>query len=131
MSRILVADDSELSRELVHEILAGTGCEVIDATDGLEALQKMRAERPDLVLLDIRMPVLDGLAVIAEVRRDPGLAGLRVLALTAYAMDKDRDAALAAGFDGYITKPVEAARLRREAGLPPGPTTSRSARAGT
>lgn len=112
--RILVADDNAVSRELIREILESLGHEVIEAADGSEVLRKARSFTPDLLLLDIQMPGRDGYAVLEGLRADPRLAGLRVLAVTAYAMDKDRQRALAAGFDAYITKPVEAAILRRE-----------------
>lgn len=127
--RILVADDNAVSRELVREILEGAGHEVLEAADGPDALQKARAIVPDLLLLDIQMPGLNGYAVLDELRRDARLDALRVLALTAYAMDKDRERALAAGFDAYITKPVEPAVLRREIDRSIGLSRSRSASA--
>jgi CheY-like chemotaxis protein len=127
--RILVADDNAVSRELVREILEGAGHEVLEAADGLDALQKARAIVPDLLLLDIQMPGLNGYAVLDELRRDARLDALRVLAVTAYAMDKDRERALAAGFDAYITKPVEPAVLRREIDRSIGLSRSRSASA--
>ncbi len=114
MKRILVADDNPVSRELVREVLDAPGRSIVEAADGEEALEKIGKEIPDLVLLDIQMPVLDGFGVIRRIRRDPRTAGLRVLALTAFAMKGDRARALAAGFDAYITKPIDAAALRQQ-----------------
>lgn len=112
MKTILVADDSPLSRELVREALEEAGYRVVEAADGVEALAKALEEPPDLALLDIQMPVLDGYATIRAMRQDQRLAGLPVLAVTAFAMRGDREKALEAGFDGYITKPVRIEALR-------------------
>jgi len=112
--RVLVADDNPVSRELIREILEYYQYEVIEAGDGSEALAKMREHRPDLALLDIQMPVMDGTAVIREIRADPTLAHLPVAALTAYAMQGDRERALAAGFNCYITKPIEIPDFRAQ-----------------
>lgn len=113
MSRILVVDDNPVSRELVREVLHAPGREIVEASHGREALEQARAAPPDLVLLDIQMPVLDGFAVLGEMRRDPRLAHIPVVALTAFAMRGDRQKALAAGFNDYITKPIEGAALRK------------------
>ncbi len=114
MKRILVVDDNPVSRELVREVLEAPGRTIIEAADGEEALKRIGEAIPDLVLLDIQMPVLDGFGAIRRIRLDPRTAGLRVLALTAFAMKGDRARALAAGFDAYITKPIDAAALRRQ-----------------
>jgi CheY-like chemotaxis protein len=114
VKKILVADDNVASRELIREVLELSNYEVIEASDGLDALHKARQSTPDLVLVDIQMPHLDGYGVLRELRADPRCEGLRVLALTAFAMQSDRERAMNAGFDGYITKPVEIATLRRE-----------------
>lgn len=112
--KILVADDNTASRELIREVLEMSSYEVIEAADGREAVHRAREAAPDLVLVDIQMPHLDGYGVLRELRADPRCAGLRVVALTAFAMQSDRERALDAGFDGYITKPVEIAALRQE-----------------
>ena len=112
--RILVADDSDPSRELIREILEMSDYEVIEAADGAEALKRIRETMPDLVLMDIQMPHLDGYDVLRHLRADEHLVRLPVVALTAYAMQGDRERVLEAGFDGYITKPVDIALLRRE-----------------
>jgi PAS domain S-box-containing protein len=116
--RVLVADDNPAGRELVRESLAGYVGSIIEASDGREALDKMRETLPDLVLLDIQMPEMDGYAVLREIRSDPALRGLRVVALTAFAMQGDRERALEAGFDDYLTKPVTVARLKAQLDLP-------------
>ena len=106
MSRILVADDDPVGRELIREILESQGYQVTEAGDGADALAAIQANAPDLVLLDIQMPVLDGFGVIQALRRDERFHALTVLALTAFAMRGDREKAMAAGFDGYIAKPI-------------------------
>lgn len=112
--KVLIADDNPVSRELIREILEYDQYEVIEAGDGGEALEKVRAHRPDLALLDIQMPVMDGNTVIQKIRADPALAQLPVAALTAYAMQGDRERALAAGFNSYITKPIEIPDFRAQ-----------------
>lgn len=111
MKRILIAEDDAPSRELLREILELEGYQVIEAADGSEALTKFRETTPDLVLLDIRMPVVGGLAVLSQLRQDEDFSKVPAIALTAYAMDEDRARVLAAGFDGYASKPVDGGRL--------------------
>jgi CheY-like chemotaxis protein len=113
MKRILVADDNAAIREMLRDALEDR-FEVVEAPDGRDALEKIAALRPDLVLLDIGMPALDGFEVLRRVRQDPALAGVRIAALTAFAMESDRERAMAAGFDAYISKPVELRALRAE-----------------
>ncbi len=112
--RVLVVDDNPAGRELVRESLAEHVGSIIEASDGREALEKIRESLPDLVLLDIQMPQMDGYAVLQEIRSDPGLKNLRVVALTAFAMQGDRERALEAGFDDYLTKPVNMAKLKEQ-----------------
>jgi two-component system cell cycle response regulator DivK len=112
--KILVADDNAASRELIREVLEMSGYDVIEASDGREAVRRTGETAPDLVLVDIQMPHLDGFGVLRELRADPRFAALRVVALTAFAMQSDRERALNAGFDGYITKPLQIAALRQE-----------------
>jgi CheY-like chemotaxis protein len=112
MKKILVAEDNPANRELMREVLTGRGYEVIEACDGQEALQKIEETRPDLVLLDIQLPVLDGFAVLTRLRENPDYKSLRVLAVTANAMREDREKGMKAGFDAYISKPIDIAALR-------------------
>ena len=114
MNKILVAEDNLPNRELIREILETCGYEVIEAVDGQQALDKLEESMPDLVLLDIQMPVLDGYAVVRRLRQTPRFASLKILALTAYAMQGDREKVLEAGFDGYLTKPIDIATLTKE-----------------
>jgi CheY-like chemotaxis protein len=113
MEKVLIADDNRASRDLIRAILKTVRCDIIEATHGQEALDLMQQERPDLVLLDIDMPGLDGLAVVRKIREDASLADLPVVAVTASAMGGDREKAMAAGFTDYLTKPLRAAILRQ------------------
>jgi CheY-like chemotaxis protein len=114
MINVLMAEDSPVNRELLREILESKGCTVDEAWDGEAALESLNRKRPDIVLLDIGMPKLDGYAVIKKVRENPALADLPVLAVTAYAMRGDRERGLKAGFDGYLSKPVNPRALFAE-----------------
>jgi CheY-like chemotaxis protein len=112
MPTLLVADDNRLSRELIRDLLGSASCRIVEACDGREALDRLEAANPDLVLLDLEMPVKDGFAVLAEIRRNPRFRSIPVAAVTARAMQSDRDRILAAGFDACITKPIQSTELR-------------------
>lgn len=112
MKRVLVADDQESSRELVRTVLEHAGCIVEEAADGREALGKIEANPPNLVVLDLHMPGLDGFAVMQALRNDTRYTLLPVVALTASAMQGDKERALAAGFTDYMTKPISLSTLR-------------------
>jgi CheY-like chemotaxis protein len=112
--RIVLADDDGAGRELIREILEASGYEVFEAIDGLEAVSQVRKFSPDLVLVDIQMPCLDGYGVLRELRADPLFNALRVVEMTALAMQHDQEQGRHAGFDGYITKPVDITILRAE-----------------
>lgn len=114
MKKILIADDLDAGRELVRTVLENSNYEVYEATNGAEAVEQARAIQPDLIILDLHMPVLDGFGALAELRRDPQFAKTPVMALTASAMMGDREVALAAGFTGYIAKPIRLTALRAE-----------------
>ena len=114
MTNVLVAEDSPVNRELLRELLENRGYAVTEACDGEAALRMLDESRPDVLLLDIGMPILDGFAVIRKIREDPRLATLPVLAVTAYAMLGDRENVLNAGFDGYLSKPIDAHDLSAE-----------------
>ncbi|MGH9644665.1 MAG: response regulator [Terriglobales bacterium] len=107
MKRILIADDEELNREVLREFLEVNGYEVCEACDGNEVLEHARDEPPHLILMDIRMPHADGFKVLAKLRSSPAAASIPVVAVTAFAMDSDRRRAEEAGFNAYISKPVD------------------------
>lgn len=109
---ILIADDRPSSRELLRVILERAGYDIIEAQDGEAALAEIRSRQPDLVLLDLQMPKLDGYGVLQAVRQDASLAQLPVVALTASAMRGDRERILEAGFTDYLAKPAGPDLLR-------------------
>ena len=110
--KVLVADDNATSRELIRAILGSEDYQILEAADGEEALARTRLNHPDAVLLDVQMPLMDGFAVLRQLRQDPDYEGLPVAAITAYGMAGDRQRALAAGFDDYIPKPIHPASFR-------------------
>jgi len=114
IKRVLIADDRPTGRELVRTVLENGGYEVFEASDGIEALASAARILPDLIILDVHMPGLDGFGVVKQLRLDPRFAKTPVVALTASAMQGDRQRALDAGFTGYITKPVSLKALRAE-----------------
>ena len=114
MEKVLIVDDNRSSRDLIRAILKPVRCNIVEASHGQQGLDLLRKERPDLVLLDIDMPEMDGLAVVTQIRREAAFVDLPVVAVTAFAMEGDREKALAAGFTAYVTKPVRAADLRRK-----------------
>ena len=108
---VLYVEDNFHNRRLVRKILQSQGYRVLEAEDGVTGLAVIRAERPPLVLLDISLPDLDGLQLVAAMKADPELAAIPVIALTASAMRGDRERFLAAGCDDYLSKPVQAMEL--------------------
>lgn len=105
--KILVVEDNEQNRVLMRQILTHHGYVVLEATDGLMGLEMARAQMPDLILLDIQMPVMNGFAVLHELRNDPVTRKIRTIAVTSFAMKGDREKALQAGFDECVTKPID------------------------
>lgn len=114
MKTVLIADDKATSRELVRTVLENSGYAVVEAADGIEALRNARESKPDLIILDLHMPGMDGFGVVREIRLDRELASTPVMALTASAMQGDRERALSAGFTSYIAKPIHLNELRSE-----------------
>jgi CheY-like chemotaxis protein len=112
--KILLADDNLPSRELMREILEASGHRVVEAANGRDALDLARQNQPELVFLDLQMPVLDGFQVIRELRADVRFHRLPVVAVTASAMIGDRERAIAAGFDSYIAKPIDLVEVRKQ-----------------
>ena len=114
MKTVLIAEDNPTNRELLRELLEIRGYTVAEACNGQEALVSVEQAPPDILLLDIGMPVLDGFGVIREIRGNPRLATLPVLAVTAYAMQGDQEKIMKSGFNGYLSKPVNAGSLAQE-----------------
>lgn len=110
-ARILIADDYDDNRELLRLMLESAGHFVRETRDGRECLEAIGREMPDVALLDLSMPVLDGWQVLAELRRDERTRSLPCVAVTAFASERDRERALAAGFDAFITKPFRSKDL--------------------
>ena len=109
--KLLVVDDNEMNRDMLSRRLLRKGFEVVIAVDGREGVDKASSESPDLILLDMSLPVMDGWEAAGHLKTNPATREIPVLALTAHAMDGDREKALAAGCDDYDTKPVNFARL--------------------
>jgi CheY-like chemotaxis protein len=114
MTKVLIAEDNAVNRELLCELLELRGYTVSEACDGEEALRMVEQSQPDILLLDIGMPLLDGFAVVRKIRENPRWASLAVVAVTAYAMQGDRERILDSKFDGYLSKPVNARALAEE-----------------
>ncbi len=114
MIKVLIAEDNAVNRELLRELLELRGYTVLEACDGQEALHMIEQAKPELLLLDIGMPVMDGFAVIRKIRENPRLTRLPVVAVTAYAMRGDRERILNSGFDGYLSKPLNPSSLTEE-----------------
>lgn len=106
-ARILVVEDNPLNLQLVRDILEYRGHQIDSAASVPEARERLERARPDLVLLDIQLPGGGGERLLEEIRGNVGLAGLPVIAVTALAMEGDRERLLGAGFDGYLSKPID------------------------
>ena len=106
MARILIVEDNADNLELIRFILEAFGHTPLGATSGRDGVDAARRDRPDLILMDLQMPGMDGFEALEELRSDSSFAATPLIALTALAMVGDRERALRAGFDGYITKPI-------------------------
>jgi CheY-like chemotaxis protein len=111
MSRILLVEDNEMNRDMLSRRLIRRGYEVVIALDGESGLALAESESPDLILMDMSLPLLDGWEATRLLKSTPSTRGIPVIALTAHAMSSDRDKALEAGCDDYDTKPIELPRL--------------------
>ncbi len=111
MAKILLVEDNEMNRDMLSRRLEKRGHAVSVAVDGAEGVAKARAEAPELILMDMSLPVLDGWEASRQLKADAATAGIPIIALTAHAMESDRAKALAAGCDDFDTKPVELQRL--------------------
>src|SRR6266567_6980 len=111
MAKVLLVEDNEMNRDMLSRRLMRQGFEVSVAVDGQAGVDAARASRPDIVLMDMSLPVLDGWEATRQLKASPQTRGIPVIALTAHAMAGDREKALEAGCEDYDTKPVEFARL--------------------
>lgn len=111
MSKVLIVEDNEMNRDMLSRRLMRKGYDVILALDGEEGVAMAASEAPDIILMDMSLPKIDGWEATRRIKADDALKGVPVIALTAHAMTSDRDKALAAGCDDYDTKPIELPRL--------------------
>ena len=111
MSTILLVEDNEMNRDMLSRRLERNGFEVIFAEDGAQSIEMTRTQKPDLILMDMSLPVLDGWEATRQIKSDSSISHIPVIGLSAHAMSADRDRALEAGCDDYDTKPVDIKRL--------------------
>jgi CheY-like chemotaxis protein len=111
MPKILLVEDNEMNRDMLSRRLLRNGFDVIMAVNGQEGVELAASQTPDLILMDMSLPVLDGWDATRQLKANPATAGIPVIALTAHAMESDRERALAAGCDDFDTKPIELPRL--------------------
>ena len=109
--KVLIVEDNEMNRDMLSRRLARRGYETVIAVDGGEGLEKVASEKPDIVVMDMGLPVVDGWEATRRLKADAGTRNIPVIGLTAHAMAGDRDKVIAAGCDDYDTKPVELPRL--------------------
>ena len=111
--RILIIEDQEDNRAILRDLLTASGYAFIEASDGMEGLVKADTERPDLILMDIQLPVMDGYETTRRIKAKPHLAATPIIAVTSYALSGDEAKARAAGCDAYVTKPFSPRELLR------------------
>jgi two-component system, cell cycle response regulator DivK len=109
--RILVVEDQEDLRGILRDLLAGSGYDVAEATDGRDGVAKAQSGRPDLILMDIQLPVFDGYEAARQIKADPNLKAIPIIAISSFAMKGDEEKARASGCDRYITKPYSPLQL--------------------
>jgi two-component system, cell cycle response regulator DivK len=111
MKHILVVEDQEDNRQILRDLLTNAGYEMAEAVNGEEALAEVAKQRPDLILMDIQLPVMDGYEATRRIRTSPDLKSVPIIAVTSYALAGDEGKALAAGCDAYVTKPFSPRQL--------------------
>jgi len=116
MAKILIVEDNEMNRDMLSRRLERRGFIIAMAVDGQQGVEMARSEKPDLILMDMSLPVMDGWTATQTIKADAELAGIPVIALTAHAMAGDREKAMGAGCDDYDTKPIELPRLLQKIG---------------
>ncbi len=109
--RILVVEDHEDNRRILRDLLGAAGYEMIEAHDGAQALATVAASKPDLILMDVQLPGIDGYEVTRQIKADPALAAIPIIAVTSYALSGDHGKARAAGCDDYVAKPFSPRQL--------------------
>ena len=109
---VLIADDDAKHCKLLNDVLQAAGYDTLTATDGERAIELARSNKPALILMDVQLPVMDGLSSVKALKADHITRSIPVIAITALAMDGDRDCMLEAGFDGYLGKPISMKELR-------------------
>jgi two-component system, cell cycle response regulator DivK len=109
--RILVVEDQPDGRQIIRDMLAGTGYEITEAENGEEALAAIAKQRPDLILMDIQLPIMDGYTATRLIKTDPALRSIPIIAVTSYALAVEERKARAAGCDDYVTKPFSPRQL--------------------
>ncbi len=113
-ARILIVEDNPDNRTLISDILLALDYEVIEATDGEQGVARATQERPDLILMDLSLPQVDGWTATRQIKGNPALTHIPIIALTAHAMVGDRERALEAGCDDYISKPIDLRELQNK-----------------
>lgn len=116
MAKILIVEDNEMNRDMLSRRLERRGFAIVMAVDGQQGVDMARSEKPDLILMDMSLPVMDGWTATRTIKDDAELQAIPVIALTAHAMEGDREKAMAAGCDDYDTKPIELPRLLEKIG---------------
>jgi two-component system cell cycle response regulator DivK len=109
--RILVVEDQEDNRQILRDLLGTAGYELMEAENGAEALTAIAAQRPDLILMDIQLPVMDGYEATRRIKADPQLQAIPIIVVTSYALEGDEAKAREAGCDGYVSKPYSPRKL--------------------
>ena len=113
MKRILVIEDQEDNRAILRDLLSAAGYELIEAVNGAEGIAKAESEKPDLILMDIQMPLIDGYDATRRIKANPELKAIPIIAVTSYALSGDEAKTRAAGCDGYIAKPYDPRAMLR------------------
>ena len=109
--RILVVEDQEDNRRILRDLLSGAGFDLIEAENGEEAVASAQASRPDLILMDIQLPLLDGYEATRRIKADPDLKSIPIIVVTSYALSGDEEKARRAGCDAYVAKPFSPRQL--------------------
>ena len=113
-ARVLIVEDNPLNLKLVRDVLLNAGFDVIEARTGEDGVARAQDSQPDVILMDLQLPGVDGTQAMRTIKASPSGSGIPIVALTAFAMSEDRDQALRNGFDGYLSKPISVRDLPRQ-----------------